>query len=67
MKSVSLAVIILQLFQKHNSRVTKYLGDGHSRAFAYASSKVEWSMLKLECANHYAKRFTAQALNTKKD
>src|SRR5690625_4561653 len=58
---------ILGLYSKYGVKVTKYLGDGDSRAYTAVKKSIselleeeEWEITKLECVNHVAKRIYYQ-------
>jgi hypothetical protein len=48
--------IIKKIFHSTGLMITKYLGDGDSKAYAKARSSFDWDIEKLECTNHVAKR-----------
>jgi len=58
---------ILGLYSKYGVKVTKYLGDGDSRAYTAVKKSIselpeeeKWEITKLECVNHVAKRIYYQ-------
>ncbi|KAH9392072.1 hypothetical protein TYRP_022096 [Tyrophagus putrescentiae] len=58
--------IIKTLAEKNNLQITEYLGDGDSKAYALVNKTFNWTITKLECVNHVAKRMGARLLNRKK-
>ena len=58
MESAGAVAVTLDLYQRFRLRITQYLGDGHTSAFANTKAAVGWQMNKLECVNHLAARFT---------
>jgi hypothetical protein len=60
-------VNIVKRFSERNLKITRFLGDGDSRAFKKASEAVDWPMVKLECVNHVAKRMGSRLLRRVKD
>ena len=67
MEPVGTVKIIKRIFERTRLKITEFLGDGDSRAFKEAKKAVDWSMVKLECVNHVAKRMGGRLRKTVKE
>jgi len=56
METKSVLSIITHIFEKYDVKITRFLEDGDSRAFANAKANLSWDIDKLECTNHVSKR-----------
>lgn len=65
MEAEGAKAIVKKIFDDNHVKITKYLGDGDSRAFGRVKQQIgeldlDWTIEKLECANHIAKRIGAR-------
>lgn len=67
MESLGAVTIIKSIYEENNTRITRYLGDGDSRAFAKAKAAIEFEIEKLECSNHLCKRVGSRLRKRKKE
>ena len=56
MEPVGAVSIIKKIYDSYKVKITQYLGDGDSKAFALVKSTINWPIEKLECINHISKR-----------
>jgi len=70
MESAGAKANIEKLYKQHKVKITKYLGDGDSRAFTAAKEvgkELGFDMSKYECKNHFSKRMGARLCNEAKN
>ena len=60
METTGAITIVQRIHQKYGVKITEYLSDGDSRAFAKTKAAIQWAIEKLECKNHLAKRMGAR-------